>query len=288
MQNRLTMRKPISVLLACLTFGALLAPAADAQNWTYSPFTGQSTWLSFARTLAYPLNRLSGSGTPFYLANNLIYAGTYAVDQHARNRQRDYFYSQYYDQEPYGNPRKRNRAVPNNGYSVNDQIVQAKRMGQQQQQDQDDDQDEVPVTQNFNQDWQGPAPVVGGPGVMGATPGAVAPFIASAPPAVQPVNASALPPVAPAVARSAPRAVSAPLAQGFIHVVNDRFNGDISAALADKDTAKYAGAVGLIEGGKFDVRKISSQKGDLIRAILADENEPADVRINAVRVLLKH
>lgn len=286
MQNRLTMRKPISVLFACLTFGAALAPAAEAQNWTYSPFSGQSTWLSFARTLAYPLNRLSGSGTPFYLANNLIYAGTYAVDQRARNRQRDYFYSQYYDQEPYGNPRQRTRARPNNGNSVSDQIVQAKRMGQQQDEDELDD---VPVQQNFNQDWQGPAPVIGGSGpAMAATQGTAAPYLASAPAVVRPSAAESMPPVAPAVARSAPRAGSGPLALGFIHVVNDRFHGDIAAALADKDTAKYAGAIGLIDGNKFDVRKISGQKSDLIRAILADESESAAVRINAVRVLLKH
>jgi hypothetical protein len=96
-----------------------------------------------------------------------------------------------------------------------------------------------------------------------------------------------MPPVAPSVpARQAH--TSEPLAMGFIQVVNERFNGDVAAALHDKDMRKYARSVGLVDSDKAPADNMSREKSDLIRAILADQNESASVKINAVRVLLKH
>lgn len=249
---------------------------AQAQVWGYSPYSGSASWLGLARTLSYPLNRISSAGMPFYLANNLIYAGTYAANNRILNRQRNLNYGNYTDEEPYYNPRQRTRPSMNGGYGVTDQVVHAHPYRQSQQGDPDFGDDTPPPTfhdpsQDFNID---PNPLV-----ASANPGQVVP-----PPVMAPTKSEFMPPIAPSRSSSA---ASQPLAEGFVQVVNNQFGGDIVQALADKDTLKYAKAVGLIDE-KPNLGSISGEKRDLIRAIMSDTKEPVAVRINAVRVLLKH
>lgn len=254
---------PKRLIVAVLSL-LLLAPPAQAQ-WSYSPFSGRATWLSIARTLQYPLNRLSGVSAPFYLANNIVWSGSYLAGQRVYGRQ--------------------------NSAAVQDQISHLKQYGYGSNQrsgvaytnQADPALEQVPIPQPAGE-WSGPDPT-GNPQmpVPLAAP-ALPPSIQNAPPTVAP-SQDAMPPIAPSVTRR-PTGAGSPLALGFIHVVNDRFGGDIGSALSDKDTAKYAQAVGLVDQHKIPT--ISADKKDLIRAILADEKESADVRITAVRVLLKH
>lgn len=234
----------------------------QAQVWGYSPYSGSSTWLSLARTLSYPLNRISGAYTPWYLANNLLYSASYAANQGFFGRGRNLNYG-VYNQEPYG---------------VTDQMVHARwSKSQQQQQYADDDIDDVPVPPTSTQQTWLNNPIV-------------------TPQAVPTSNSESMPPVAPPIAWSPrsssspdlPPKVSEPLGQGFIQVVNERFSGDIALALRDKDLRKYARSIGLIDSDKVAADKMPPEKLDLIRAILADRSESASTKINAVRVLLKH
>jgi hypothetical protein len=260
---------------------------ASAQVWGYSPYSGSSNWLSLARGLSYPLNRMSGSSTPFYLGSNLIYAGTYAAARVFRGNARQGNMGNYSDQEPYYDPRQRTRPNYSGGYGTSDQIVHATWKQQQQQlglQPQEDD--DVPVPQQANQsDWltQPIQPAADpDPSSLGVANNG-APHVVASPGAVS----DKMPPTAPTLP---PRQVQAsePLAMGFVQVINERFNGDVAAALHDKDLRKYARSVGLIDSEKAPSDNMSREKSDLIRAILADQNESASVKINAVRVLLKH
>lgn len=85
-----------------------------------------------------------------------------------------------------------------------------------------------------------------------------------------------------------PPAGASPLAAGFIDVVNTRFKGDISKALFDPDTRAFARSVGLIDSNEIFDADLNAQKVQTIRGILNDNSEDATVRINAVRMLLKH
>jgi hypothetical protein len=268
-----------SAALLTAVFNCVPAHAQYPYSYGYSPFSGTAHWLNMARTLTYPLNRYSGNTMPFYMANSLIYSASYLANQRAMNRQRDMYYGDYTDPEPLNEPRKRKRAWFNSP-NVNDQIVHAQWLGQQQQQLDDED---IPVPQNqpIQPHWNNdPVP----PGEPAATvpPQAVP---AHSPPPV--TESATMPPVAPQAA-APPKRISEPLGNGFISVVLERYGGDISATLRDKDTAKYAQSVGLIDSGKYAADKIPREKVQLMRAIFADSSEPASVRINAVRVLLKH
>lgn len=247
----------------------------QAQVWGYSPYSGSATWLSLARTLSYPLNRISGAYTPWYLANNLLYSASYAANQGFFGRGRNLNYGVYTDQEPYGDPRQGTRQYLSSNGSVADQMVHA-RWSKSQQQYADDDIDDVPVPPTSTQQTWLNNPMV-------------------TPQTVPTANSESMPPVAPPIAWSprssspdSPPKVSEPLGQGFIQVVNERFGGDIALALRDKDLRKYARSVGLIDSDKVAADKMPQEKLDLIRAILADRSESASTKINAVRVLLKH
>ncbi len=296
-----TTRKSLLLLLSVTAAWICAVPASQAQYWGYSPYTGSSNWLSVARSLTYPLNLFSSrAGAPLYLASNLIYPASHAAFQRMQGQQRQLQYGQSADAQLL-NYRGQRIGQQTMGSAVGDQMAHAKRYGTQQQtfSEQDEDFGDVPVPRTDGQDWSGPAPV------LASTP----PLVSSMPPKV----VKEMPPTAPerskAVAEPASDrsmlasvgtasasssakdrdiAPSEPLAEGFVHVFNDRFGGDIKKALSDKDTCKYAKAVGLVDSSKFDVAKISPEKADLIRAIFADRSESASVRLHAVRVLLKH
>jgi hypothetical protein len=269
-------RKKYTAFILATALGSWLISCepVHAQVWGYSPYSGSATWLSLARGLSYPLNRISGVRTPFYLANNLIYGASYGI---FGNRQRNMNYGVYNDPEPLNDPRQRSRPYNTSQGSVGDQIVHARWSKQQQDFDQQQGEDDnVPVPQNSGQNW------IANPVVT--------------PQAVPEKKSEFMPPVAPQIASSVaspgsigfPSHASEPLAQGFVQVLNEQYGGNIGNALRDKDLRKYAHSVGLIDSDKYAADKIASQKIDLIRAILADSTESASTKINAVRMLLKH
>jgi hypothetical protein len=98
------------------------------------------------------------------------------------------------------------------------------------------------------------------------------------------VSSGSMPPGAPPIAPSRP----GPQPGGFIDLVNSKYQGDISKALFDPDTRAYARAVGLIDTDEIFDADLKPQKVQTIRGILGDSREDATVRINAVRMLLKH
>ena len=261
MKNPARTRSKCLKAATCALSLALLAGAqpAVAQGWNYSPFTGGSTWLGVSRLLSYPLNRYSTPAAPFYLADPVVRYGTYYAGQAITGGSRRYNYGNYYsDSDTFNDPRQRTRPVVTDGNGVTDQVVHAK-----------------PFHQDFSAGSRSGFN-------NGAPPNGM-------PPGDDPYN---LPPGAVPYpsARSAPPVggANAPLAAGFIDVVNTKYHGDISKALFDPETRSYARSVGLIDSDEIFDADLKPQKVETIRGILGDTREDATVRINAVRMLLKH
>lgn len=105
-----------------------------------------------------------------------------------------------------------------------------------------------------------------------------------------------LPPAAPAnvVAPNPEQSASAtfpghaPLANGFVETVNSQFNGDISKALFNPETRAWARAVGVVSHDDVFDADLSSDRIDVIKKILKDENLDAVSKIDAVRILLRN
>ncbi len=311
-------RKSLLLLLSVAVASICAVPASQAQFWGYSPYNGTSSWLNASRgfTSFFPFNMYSSrAGAPLYLASNLFSTAGYAANQRMFSRQRqaqsDSQYGGYTSAGLVNNQGQSARQQPIMGNAVGDQMAHARQYGVQPQQppaEQGTGFDDIPVPANFSQDWSGPAPSLAAqapvayppaqpfsPYPPASTEGGQMPPAAPerAYPMGAPANSNSMfassgsvsPTYRPTVRESSS---SEPLAEGFVQVFNERFGGDIRKALSDKDACKYAKAVGLVDSSKFDVAKISPEKADLIRAIFADPTESASVRLNAVRVLLKH
>ncbi len=271
-------RKIILTLLSgCLSALCLAAVAqpARANYWGYSPYTGSASWLWLARSLSYPLNRYSGYNAPYYLANSLVWNATYAATQGLDGRRRQATYGQYLDPEPFYNPRSRVRPVANPIWGV-DQVAYAQGGPAQ-----------IPAV-------AAPAPVPGSyPGwAPQAVPAGQIPSSSSPPgtaPALSAVGQASAQPPPPVPATSCPqRFNNAPLAQGFIDLVNRKYESNISKALFDPQTRSYARAVGLVDGDAIFDADLSEDRLSLIRTVLLDAREDPLTRVAAVRMLLKH
>lgn len=300
-------------LASALSLAIGLAPAVHAYNFFgsgYSPYYGGTNWLWLTRSLSYPFYRGAGYNAPYYLANNLLYSASYGVVGAAQTKARQRAYQQYQDQEPYYNPRQRTRPVVLNGYTGEPitfyppnktPVVQPAYgpMGYQGQQ--------APQTPGLLPDGQsdGPAPdqwLVGGPQPNQPTTsppaagGLVAPGqpLATAPQAV----VAALPPTqAPAIAPAAQAAAApvvpvasqaSPLAQGFFDLVFSKFDGDLPKALGDRQARAFAKAIGLVDGKDGGSLNLPADRLELIKKIMQDNSEDAMIRVNTVRLLLKH
>lgn len=79
----------------------------------------------------------------------------------------------------------------------------------------------------------------------------------------------------------------APLANGFVETVNSQFNGDISKALFSPDTRAWARAVGVVSHDTVFDADLSSDRIDVIKKILKDDNLDAVSKLEAVRILLR-
>jgi hypothetical protein len=268
------MRVRFSVLSKYIFLLFLLLPAytvqpAHAYYWGYSPNTG-SSWLWLAQSLFYPFGRTNGlrynsfyNGAPYYLANSLVWNASYMVSQQAykgltnRNIVRQAELQNYQDPEPVYYPRERNRPIypnyPNySGQFAYDQVASA-----------------------------GPA-------------GAFPPALSSPLPLSSTPPPSSTPPIAPEIAPVAFKENESlakqnmPFAQGFIDLVNNKYDSHIGQALRDPQTKSYAKAIGLIDTKADIFANLKEERIELIAKILKDENEDPLTKINTIRILLKH
>jgi hypothetical protein len=246
--------KPFAVITSALAIGLIAGSFLPCSaQLGYNPYTGSANWLWIARGLGYPLNRLSSARAPLYLANQLLYSGSY----HLFNRKnRQPTVGQYYDQQdPSYNLNQRNRAV--NGGTPPDQIAYQTRDGQY-----------------FNPNGQAPYVVPQQQSQPFVDP------LDDVQPALTPVYAP------PAATQSGP--VHAPLAQGFIDLVNSKYDGDIQQALFDPQTRSFAKAIGLVDGDALFKAELSPDRLELIRRVLNDKSEDAVSKVHTVRLLLKN
>ena len=110
----------------CFAITACLAAApAQAQSWSYNPFTGGATWTGAANLLMYPFNRYSSASAPLYLASPVIWSGAYYANRSLTNGQRSFTYGNYNADDGLSSPRPRTRPVVADGNGAMDQVVYA-------------------------------------------------------------------------------------------------------------------------------------------------------------------
>ncbi|MBY0548782.1 MAG: hypothetical protein K2W95_16040 [Candidatus Obscuribacterales bacterium] len=312
------MLKPISALAAALILASsVCVSGAEAFGWGYNPATG-SNFGYLARSVLYGSGLYRGGyGAPGYLVNSLVWNGAYAVGQGfntARAKSAAKSFAQ--NAQPVGNG-----FMMSNG--VVDQIAPAKWLPQGNQPVPAANAAPAPALP-FNQPDMDPAfmPVPQGDGFdMAAAP------ILTPPATPGPVGAggvpqsvaSEFPPVAPDAAqslsspekgkgkektkkikerKSKPQAVAAalpatastgksPFAGALVDHINKNFDGDIGRALNDQETSKFARAIGLIQENQT-AADVPADRVDLVRKILADPSDDPDLKVQTVRLLLKH
>jgi hypothetical protein len=237
------MYKRILALVA-LSLAASATPA-QAQYWGLPYGMGTSAYWP-ARSLFYPLRYMGAtSSQPWYLANSLMGAAAY-----------------------YGINRT---IVPQ--MTTNRQLMAAQNY-------QDDEPVYDPrqrtrsyrpskqtVDQNVHAQWLNPPPPAGlGYGNTGYPPVAAAPPVMPAPLLIAP---------------SAPG--NAPLAEGFVNLVNSKFNGDLVAALKDDHARSWAQTIGI------NTRSIIPQhRQAVLKTILSDQSlHPVD-KIQAITSLTRN
>lgn len=281
MTNHLPFKVQLIASLSLL-FSLAFQQAAHSQYypWGYSPLTGSSSWLWLSRSLFSPSRLLSrgayGYSTPYYLASTLGWNAAYAVGQGVNAKSRQAL-------------SKQNWSNPANGINapVVDQISAAP--------------------------WYYPprvaTPVYGSTSStadpLSATNSDFMPVPATIPEtsrsAGAPVEQSQAPPSAPdfrsgkkttddlpsAPATSKTATSQNPFAQAFVDHINTKYAGDISQALADKQTRNYARAIGLLEKSSKDF-EIPTDRIDLIKRILQDQDEDSLTKVNTIRMLIKH
>jgi hypothetical protein len=167
----------------------------------------------------------------------------------------------YQDEEPLNSPRRRVRGKRPE-LDTTDQIAQAQ--------------------------WTHPqgnqlAPAVAAP------PGYVPP--PGSPASIPPATGAAPPGVAaPAPPFAAPPAIAiggnSPLAQGFVDLVNSKFDGDISRALFDPEARSWARSIGLVDNDQVFNADLSDERIGLIERVLRDRTLTAPTKIHSVKLLL--
>lgn len=308
------MLKPISAFAAALILASTVcASRAQAFGWGYNPATG-SNFGYLARSVLYGSGLYRGGyGAPGYLVNSLVWNGAYAVGQGfntARAKSAANNFAQ--NGQPVGNG-----FMMSNG--VVDQIAPAKWRPSYTQ--------PVPPTATaaaaapaavpFGEPDMDPSfmPIPQSAGLDGSAP-LLTPPVSPAPIGAASVPQSAateLPPVAPDVVQQSakpgktkkakkvkertlqPQQIAAapatagksPFAGALVDHINKNFDGDIAKALNDKETSKFARAIGLIQENQT-AADVSADRVDLVRKILADPSDEPDMKVQAVRLLLKH
>lgn len=314
------MLKPISALAVAIFLASTVCLSeASAFNWGYLPGTGTSLGY-LGRSLLYGSGLYRGGyGAPGYLVNSLVWNGAYAVGQGFNTaRARSAANNFYQNGQPVGNG-----FMMSNG--VVDQIAPAKWQPAAQApqsaplaastppanmpvSEADFDPNFMPVPESVAFNGTSPiltpppgAPVVGG--VPNGNQPVASEFPPVAPELIKPTDKKKQPKVkkakerrnkpseaasvAPVAAAVAPQAGKSPFAGALIDHINRNFNGDLNQALNDKETAKFARAVGLIPEDQ-SVPALSADRAALVRKILSDPTDEPEHKVQAVRLLIKH
>ena len=79
----------------------------------------------------------------------------------------------------------------------------------------------------------------------------------------------------------------APLAAGFVDLVNMKYDGDISKALFNTDTRAWAHAVGLVDNEQIFGADLSQSRITLMSGIMKDPSLDAVSKLDAVKILLR-
>lgn len=270
-------RFALASAIACVLSGA--APADAAYYWGYSPYSigHYLFWpaLNAFRPVLGPVHALTyGYGAnPAYIASAGLRTAMYRG-----LRPRPYMTaSQYFDDEPIGDPRKRVRAA-RPAETATDEIAHARWAKQ------------APAAMQVPGAYApyAPAHPLAAPGpAMPAQPLPSSP----ANPAAAAGQAASLPLIASVPQPAAPfgqAQANMPFAQGFIDLVNGRFNGDIREALLDPEARSWARSIGLIDGDAILGANLSEERVGLIQKVMNDTSSPPHARLETVRMLIKH
>jgi hypothetical protein len=93
---------------------------------------------------------------------------------------------------------------------------------------------------------------------------------------------------APQVVSQIPSSPSnAPLAQGFVTMVNSKFDGDISKALFNADGRSWAHTVGLVDNNEIFGADLSQERVLVINKIFKDPGLDACSKLDAAKILLR-
>lgn len=276
---------PRSLALLALSIGASFAaslPPAHAQYYFNNlPY-------ALSSSLIYPFGRMFlGGGTsiynltnPYYLTGRLVNGG---INSSGFFRAPGYGpmpmgLSGYTDEEPLNSPRQRNRPFRYGQWGVDQTAYAGGYIAP-------------------NPDAVVPQ-AVGQPGAPGM-PAIIPPQQANQMPPTAPQRnkrnkhsknqpaAAAPPAVASAIAPQATVGSPAPLAQGFVTMVNTKFDGDISKALFSPDGRSWAHTVGLIDNNDIFAADLSSERVNVIGKIFKDPGLDPVSKLDAVKILLR-
>ena len=78
-----------------------------------------------------------------------------------------------------------------------------------------------------------------------------------------------------------------PLAQGFVSLVNSKFNGDISAALFDPETRVWAKTIGLISQDSVFDAPLDSNRVTIIKQVFQDGSLAPMTKLQTARLVLQ-
>jgi hypothetical protein len=276
-----------SLVFAAISVGLSLATSMQPAHAQYY-FNNLPYALS--SSLLYPIGRIFlGGGTsiynianPYYLTNRLVNGG---INSSGYFRAPGYGpmpmgVSGYTDEEPLNTPRQRTRPFRYGQWGVDQTAYAGGYIAP-------------------NPDAVVPQ-TVGQPGAPGM------------PAIIPPQQASQMPPTAPqrnkhnkhsknqqvaqysppAVASALPQAAStaaspAPLAQGFITMVNTKYDGDISKALFNAEGRSWAHTVGLVDNNDIFSADLSQERVNVIGKIFKDPGLDPVSKLDAVKILLR-
>lgn len=297
MPNRLSIPKNLRAALVALLLAASAASPALAFPWGYSPLTGSNNYLWLSRSLFSPTSFLRGTygySTPYYLANNLAWTAASVAGRGIN---------------AYGKKQAAKQVWSNPANGINDpavdQIATAKWYHPPEQAAPGPilNPEIAPLPYDFKDNGFMPVPFV--EGSQAAVQAETAPVPEASKQALVESQAqsqniagsqNSLPPKAPdfrpATNKTAlpanARTEQNPFAQAFIDHVNKEFAGNLNEALADKRTRNYAEALGITCPLGKKISELGPEKLELIKRILADENEDSIAKVAAIRLLVKH
>lgn len=296
------------LLLATMGMAPVGAQYSPYSSYSYSPLTGSTNMFWPLRLLVSPGSMLwrggYGYSAPYYLANTLTYNAAYAAGMGVNALGRQNYMNYYWNQNnginapvvdqismaPWYYPprgvRQAGTALANSVDNTSSRAINNPIM---------------PTNTKSNEFM--PVPVALSDASTGAKPAetpslslnqSASPTIATAPDfrSGKTVAAAASAATAPTGAKISSASengagASNPFAQAFIDHVNNKFSGDISKALSDKQTRGYAQALGILEHESKDV-DIPADRIELIKRIMQDPAEDSLTKVNTIRLLIKH